>query len=177
MSSALKKWLALGFSVTAIWFFAFIIIQQDLRQGANDTQAEIAGNVELALADGTPFKYFSSANPVRIGKSLTPYVILYDRNGVPLTGNGSLNGNFPVPPKEIFDYLLVHGEDRFTWEPMPGVREAVVARFHDGKDPVFIIVGRSLAEVEQHITELTRISVVFWAMTMLGSFVLSAIFS
>lgn len=177
MTAVLKKWLALGFSITAIWSFLFVIVQQDLRLGANDTQAEIAGNVELALLDGTPFKYFSSANPVKIGKSLTPYVILYDRNGVPLAGNGSLEGNFPVPPKGVFDNLLAHGEERFTWEPSPGVREAVVARLYRGTDPVFIIVGRSLAEVESHIKEIARLSVVLWMITLLGSFVLSAVFS
>ena len=168
MASILKKWLTLGFCVTAILFFTLVVVRQDLRLSADDTQAEIAGNVELALADGTPFKYFSSANPVKIGKSLTPYVILYDRNGVPLAGNGSLDGNFPVPPK---------GEDRFTWEPIPGVREAVVARVHGDKEPVFIVVGRSLVEVESHISELTRISIVFWVVSMLGSFALTAVLS
>jgi hypothetical protein len=177
MASILKKWLTLGFCVTAILFFTLVVVRQDLRLSADDTQAEIAGNVELALADGTPFKYFSSANPVKIGKSLTPYVILYDRNGVPLAGNGSLDGNFPVPPKGTFDYLLAHGEDRFTWEPIPGVREAVVARVHGDKEPVFIVVGRSLVEVESHISELTRISIVFWVVSMLGSFALTAVLS
>lgn len=177
MKGAFKKWLPLGFSITAVFLFGYVAVQQNLRMSANDTQAEIAGNVELSLGEGTPYKFFSSTHPVEIGKSLTPYVLLYDLDGKPLGGNAALNGNYPIPPKEIFTYLLTHHEDRFTWEPKPGVREAVVARFHSGTNPAYIIVSRSLAEVESHIKQLLHLTLVLWIGAMFGSYVLTLLLS
>ena len=172
-----KKWLPLGFSLTLVFLFGYVIMQQDLRMGANDTQAEIAGNVDLALGEGTPYKIFSSANPVKIGKSLTPYLILYGLDGKPLGGNGAMEGNYPTPPKGVFDYVLLHKEDRFTWEPKSGVREAVVMRLHEGTNPAYILVGRSLTEVERHISQLSLLTLILWIGTMLGSLVLTVILS
>ena len=177
IKGSFKKWLPLGFSITAVFLFGYVIVQQDLRMGVNDTQAEIAGNVDLALGEGTPYKFFNSANPVKIGKSLTPYLILYGLDGKPLGGNGAMEGNYPTPPKGVFDYVLSHKEDRFTWEPKPGVREAVVIRLHDGTSPAYILVGKSLTEVEKHIAQLSLLTQILWAGTMSGSFVLTIILS
>ena len=177
LKGSFKKWLPLGFSITAIFLFGYVALEQSMRMSANDTQAEIARNVEQSLTEGTPYKLFSSTHPVVIGESLTPYVVLYDMDRKPLSGNGMLGGNYPAPPKGTFDYLLTHHEDRFTWEPRPGMREAVVALFHDGKNPAYIIVGKSLLEVDKHIDQLSRLTLVLWLGTIFGSFVLTLILS
>ncbi len=177
LKNIFKKWLPLGFSITAVYLFGFLAVEQGMRMTAYDTQAEIAGNVELSLGEGTPYKLFNSDHPVQIGESLTPYVLLYDMKGKPVGGNAVLAGNYPIPPKGVFDYLLAHHEDRFTWEPRPGMREAVVARYHGGNNPAYIIVGRSLAEVEKHIDKLLVLSFVLWLGTIFGSFVLTLILS
>lgn len=177
LKSVLKRWISLGFSITVIFLFGFLATQQIYRMSANDTPAEIAHNVDLSLGEGTPYKYFSSARPVEIGLSLTPFVLLYDLDGKPLAGNGALDGNYPVPPKGIFEGLRKDKESRFTWEPKPKARQAVVALFHEGNNPAFIIVGRSLTETEQHIKQLFLMTGLLYLITLFGSLVLTFILS
>jgi hypothetical protein len=177
MTMSCKKWIPLGFSVTAVFLFGYIAVQQSLRMSANDAPLDIAINIDQALSEGVSYKQFSSARPVDLGKSLSPYVILYDATGKPIAGSGAINGNYPVPPSGVFAYLRTHKEDSFTWEPEKGVRQAVVARYHDGEAPVFILAGHSLYEVEAHVAELTRLALVLWLVTMIGSYLLTLILS
>lgn len=177
ITTASKKWIPLGFAITTVFLFGYIAEQQALRMGANDTLYNIVTDVDQALSEGVSFKQFNSARPVEIDKSLSPFVTLYDDKGMPIAGSGAIRGNYPIPPAGVFAYLRSHDSDSFTWEPAPGVRQAVVATYHRGQTPVFILAGHSLREVEAHISQLTRIAAALWLVAMAGSFILTLILS
>ncbi len=177
IASAIKRSIPLGFAITLVFFFVFLIIQQTLRLGANEQVVQIAHDVSDALGQGAPYTAFNAPHPVNIANSLSPYVIIFDQEGKMLTGSGVLDGEVPRPPKGVFDYVKLHQEERVTWSPKPGVRIALVGVYHSGVNPGFVFAGRSLAEVERRIGTITQLTVLAWFATLVASFLLSALYS
>jgi hypothetical protein len=52
--------------------------------------------------------------------------MMFDRRRHVLVSSGRLNGRIPVLPGGVLAWATRHGEDRITWEPQPGPREAAV---------------------------------------------------
>jgi hypothetical protein len=74
-----------------------------------------------------------------------------------------LDGKTPLPPLGVLDSVRRSGEDRITWQPAPGVRQAiVVTRFQHG----FVLAGRSLRLVEQRESGAEGVVAVFWFATL-----------
>jgi hypothetical protein len=164
-----RAWLPLGFAITFIFVFIYMTAQQNLRMNANDPQVTIANDIAMALGEGVPYSEFSSPHPVDMAASLSPYVILYDLSGKPIIGSAALDHSYPTPPRGVFEYAKKHGEDRVTWQPKKGVRQAIVVRYHLGTNPAYVVAGRSLTEVESREAWLFNGTEVLWAFTMLGS--------
>jgi hypothetical protein len=124
--------------------------QQMLRTGANDPQIQFAEDISVALQNGTEPKLIipDETAQVDMAGSLTTYVLIYDNDGNVMAGNGRVNGGLPTPPKGVFDVARSLGQNRITWQPMPGVRSAIVIKHVPGDHPGFVLVGRSLREVE-----------------------------
>ena len=175
--SAIKRFIPLGFAITLIFFFIFLIVQQALRLGANEQVVQIAHDVSDALGQGAPYSAFSSPRPVNIASSLSPYAILFDQDTKMLTGSGVLDGEVPRPPKGVFDYVKLHHEERVTWSPKPGVRIALVGVYHSGVNPGFVFAGRSLREVENRIQTLLQLTLLAWLATLVASFLLFALYA
>ena len=76
-------------------------------------------------------------------------MIVYDDQNRILQSTGILNGLPPALPRGVFNYVLNHGEDRVTWQPQKGVRLAAVIVRVQGHATGYVLVGRSLAEVEK----------------------------
>ena len=104
-SLIIKRWLPLAFAVSAVFVYSYILSQQYFRMVGNDAQVEIAGNIEQALSEGTTLDAFTTSHLIDMERSLTPYAIFYGIDQKPVSGNGSLDGNYPVPPKGVFEYL------------------------------------------------------------------------
>ena len=175
--SAIKRFIPLGFAITLIFLFVFLIVQQALRLGANEQVVQIAHDVSDALGQGAPYSAFSSPRPVNIASSLSPYVILFDKDTKMLTGSGVLDGEVPRPPKGVFDYVKLHHEERVTWSPKPGVRIALVGVYHAGVNPGFVFAGRSLGEIENRIHTLLQLTLLAWLATLVASFLLFALYA
>lgn len=124
--------------------------QQALRTAANDPQVQYAEDIAFALQNGTDPKTIipDDTSKVDMAGSLTPFIIIYDESGNVLAGNGQLNGGLPTPPKGVLDVARSLGQNRITWQPMPGVRSAIVVKHVSGDHPAFVLAGRSLREVE-----------------------------
>lgn len=149
-----RRFLPLAFLAAALCGLVYIVGQQMLRQAGNNPQIEIAEATAAQISaggsilDALPAGVASTS--VDIANSLTPYVVLFDRSGAPLAGNGILNGSLAKLPAGVFEYAAAHGEDRITWQPMPGVRQAavVVAVSNPNSVAGFVVAGRSLRAVE-----------------------------
>ncbi len=100
-------------------------------------------------------------------RSLASFVMVFDASGRVLASSAALNGAPPSLPDGVLTYVQAHGEDRFTWQPTPGVRSAAVATRFQGQRSGFVVAGRSLREVEDR-KERLKTDIAFLGSAALG---------
>ena len=164
MKKILIAWLPFAVLVTALCGLVYATVQQNYRQNANDPQIQMAEDIADALETGKSPASFVSVAPVQsdIAKTLAPFVIIFDDSMHPIVSTAIVSGKTPIPPSGIFDFVKSHGEERLTWQPAEGVRIAAIVRFFAGSEPGFVLVGRSLREVEKREAQLGFFCLVAW---------------
>lgn len=163
---------------TVLALALYSIPQQVLRQGANDPQIQLAGDLAARLEQGIAPAEAVPAGSVDIARSLSPFVIAYDDQGRPLGSNAQLNGQTPAPPKGVFEYTRIHGEERISWQPVlgreHGVRIAAVIKRVNGPQPGFVLAGRNMREVEAREQQVEQMAGLAW-IAMLGLILLGTV--
>ena len=144
-------------------YFAY---QQILRQGANDPQIQMAEDYSGRLSSGESLSIFMGLKLVDIDKSLSPYVMVYDDTGTLKFSSARFNGNIPTIPSGVLKYTRSHIEDRVTWQPSVGVRQAIVVKYYKGNNNGFVVAGRSLREVEIREDNLTKQLFFLWVISV-----------
>jgi hypothetical protein len=148
MKTILKYWLVMAVMITGLVGLCYGAVQQDLRQSANDPQIQMAEDIAAKLTDGLPLQSVVPSEKVDIAKSLAPYIIVFDATRKPIASSAQLDGQIPTLPPGVPDYVRQNGENRITWQPQIGVRSAIVVTQFKGSNSGFVLVGRSLREVE-----------------------------
>ncbi len=162
-----RHWVPFAVVSTLFCGLIYATVQQNIRSSANDPQIQIAETIGNALVGGQAPQAVIPDSRVDIATSLANYAILYDDAGKPVIASGQLHGNVPTLPPGIFEYVRAHGEDRITWQPEPDVRSAIVViRFVGPKKSGFILVGRSLREIEKREDRLVKMIALAWAATL-----------
>lgn len=146
IKNILRVWIPIAILVAAFCALSYATVQQSLRQGANDPQIQMAEDAAEALNQGASASSVIPKETVDIGKSLSPFIVLYDNNGEPTASSGLLFGQMPIYPKGALDSATRSGENRVTWQPSSNVRIASVVVPYKGG---FVMAGRSLREVEK----------------------------
>lgn len=175
MFVGVTRWIPLGFAVTAIFGVVYIETQFQMRSAANDPQVAIVRDIDHALGAGATYESFNDPNPIDLGESDAPYVLIYDLNHKPLAGSAVLHGEIPMVPRGVLEFAKLHGEHRLTWQPERGVRQAIVVLYHAGLSPAFVVVGRSLHETESRDFQLLCLTEITWSFAMLGSLILAVL--
>jgi hypothetical protein len=170
MRKILKFFLPLLVIITCLSFLIYGSIQQVLRQGANDPQIQIAEDIAYQASRGDNPLFYLPPGKVDIARSLATFVLIYDSNAKLLSSTAILDNKNPVVPQGVFENVKNKGETRFTWQPKEGVRNAVVAVYYKGEKPGYILVGRSLREVEQRVERLTFMVFAGWLFTTIALF-------
>lgn len=155
--------------VTVFSGFVFIAVQQEIRHTANDPQIQIAEDAQNALTQGFSMEsVIPSGSKVDLAISLSSFIVLFDEEGNPIGGNALLNGKLPRLPQGVFGYVRENGEDRVTWQPQPELRfAAVITRYAGAKSSGFILVARSLREVEERQIQLLMQAAIAWVLSCL----------
>ena len=174
-------WIILVVTITGLVGLSFGLVQQVLRQSANDPQIQLAEDGARALAGGQdivlPFPASAPSGgdgtPIDIATSLAPFIIVFDDSGTVLSTSGQLDGKTPVPPTGVLEYVRSHGEERLTWQPRSDVRIASVITRYIGKKSGFVLAGRSLKETEARIQKLQTLALLAWAAILGITFLLS----
>src|SRR4051812_39571441 len=98
-------WALLSIVATGVCVAAFLAGQQIYRQTLNDPQQQMAEDGALKLASGAvPADIVTRQLAlIDIQKSLSPWIAVYDSQGLPLEASGQLNNAPPQPPQGIFD--------------------------------------------------------------------------
>lgn len=180
MIKAVRKvpsyWWALMLVASLLCGGIYITGQQLLRQTANDPQIQIAQDTAFAIAHGADMQQFVSGPQVELTRSLATFVMIYDDSYQRVESTALLNDHELNIPAGVLRYTNEHGEDRITWQPMPDVRLATVVVKMNGSKSGFVVVGRSLKEVENRSWILLRNVFLGWIVILLSSLV-AAIYS
>jgi hypothetical protein len=171
IKSILRNWLPIAVVITAMSGLVYLAVQQALRQGANDPQIQMAEDAATVLAHGGTVESVLPTTQVDLEQSIAPFITVFDDTGTPLASSGLLHGQMPPIPAGVFDYVRQHGEDRITWQPEPGVRQAIVVVSYTGSPSGFVVAGRSLREVERREDGALLEAGAAWLVTMFGSLV------
>jgi hypothetical protein len=155
--SILKAWLPLAGLATVLCGTVYLAVQQDLRQTANDPQIQIAEDAANALAHGaTPTQILGQSGQSDISTSLAAYMMMFSNNDKATVSTAAYGGKMFVtaPPAGTFNAAQT-SEQRFTWEPMHGIRSAaVLVHYTSNAGSGYVLVGKSLREVEKRESSL-----------------------
>ena len=167
------SWLPLAAAVTVVCGLVYLVAQQNARLGANEIPAALAADAAAALAAGQPAAAVLPAAQVDRARSLSPFLIVYDRSGAAAATNASLRGGLPALPAGVLEYAAQHGENRVTWQPEAGLRLAAVALPVGGGPGGWVLAARSLREAERRIDLLGAQVALGWAAALAISFALA----
>lgn len=164
--------LVLAAIATGVALALYAIPQQVLRQSLNDPQIQMAGDLAAQLEQGAvPTAAIPQGQSVDMSRSLAPFVIVYDDQGHPVASQATLDGNVPVPPMGVFDYVRRHGQERVSWQPVLGSARAVrigsVVERLGGAHPGFVLAGRNMREEEMREGQVAQMAGLTW-LGMLG---------
>jgi hypothetical protein len=149
LSATFVAWLPLAITIVIFSGLAYAVVQQNYRQSANDPQIQIAEDLATAIAQGQPVNQIVPAQgTTELASTLSPFVMIYSSTSTLIGSSALLDGKNPSFPTSVFDSVRAHGQWRQTWQPAPGVREAVVVAPFSGTSSGFLVVGRSLKEIE-----------------------------
>ncbi|QQS23273.1 hypothetical protein IPM19_01770 [bacterium] len=156
----------LAILVTVIFATVYFSVQQSYRTNANDPQVEVVGQVEEVIKQDVPLDAIvSEAEQIDIAESLSLFVMIFDSNRQLIGSSATLDGQAPTPPENVFALAKEQGENRFTWEPKPGVQVAAVLKPVD--DKAFVLAGRSLKEINDREAALLKTCIIGWAISVL----------
>lgn len=154
--------------ITMLAGLTFFVSKQTMRQMAFDPQIQVAEDLANQLRDGRSGQ--ASLNKVEITRSLAQFTIMLDKSGKLTSSTALLDGQAPIISPEILNGARDTGESRVTWQPKKGQRFAVVVRYYAGQGEGYVIIGRSLREVENRINDLGNLVLMSWLATMAVSF-------
>ncbi|HRH51252.1 MAG TPA: hypothetical protein PLP23_21045 [Panacibacter sp.] len=155
--------IAAAIIVSVIMLTIYATVQQAHRSAANDPQIQLARDIVENISHNNSYSQLLPGDTIEISKSLATFVALYNLNGDPINSTGTQDGKMPKLPKGVFEFARSNNENVFTWQPRPGVREAMVLKAVRSSEIGFVAVGRSLNEVEQREANLLNMILIAWA--------------
>lgn len=173
MGKTVRTFIPFSVIITLLCGLVYIVMQQSYRQNGNDPQIAYAQDIAASLNTGVTPQEIIPPSRIDMSKSLATFVMVFDNKNKLILSTGEINGKAPTIPAGVFSYVAKNGEDRVTWQPQKEVRVAIVAtKYRDG----YVVVGRSLKEVERRIRMLAAQVAIFWAITFIGTYISILIF-
>lgn len=161
----LLAFVPLAVLATCLAGLVYVVVQQDLRTGANDPQQQLAEDAAAKLNAGAAPASLVTGAKVDLAASLAPFLVIYDPAGSVLATNGQLDGAPPLIPKGVLDDARANGVDAVTWQPRSGVRMATVTVPWTGGS---VMAGRSLRLVEERESQLELLVGTAWVATLIA---------
>jgi hypothetical protein len=169
--SIFKHWFGYAALVSLLCGIIYIVTQQNFRLTGNDPQYQMVEDAANAINKGADPKTLVGPTPaIEISESLSPFLVIYDAGGNVVAGSATLNGKPLKIPQGVIDYIQKNGNDAASWQPGPGVRQAMVGSATAGKNYI-VVAGRSLRKIEERIGILGEQVLFGWAMSLLAMLV------
>lgn len=158
-----RIWLAVAGAATLIIGVAYVMVQQATRLSADDAPLALAQTIKNNLENGSSPNDVIPAQTINLRNNNNLFAVVTDSSQHVLASSASLDGQNPLPPKGVFAYTKVHGNDQFSWQPAAKVRLATYVLSY-GKEPNdgFIITGQSLSQFEKRVNTYTQLAMAAW---------------
>ena len=149
--------------ITLISIMVYGTAQQMLRMSANYAPLQLATDAVNKLNSGVLPRSMMLPTSIEISQSLYPFLIILDQNKSVIVTSATLDGEVPAIPQGTFDYVAKSGQDKVTWQPYPGVREAlVIDKYKNGPISGYVVAGGTLKLTEDTIDKLGRDIFIGW---------------
>jgi len=162
---AIALFLPAAVLATGLAGLIYVVIQQDLRSGANDPQEQLASDAAAELNAGAAPTGVVPGRMVNVTTSLAPFLVVYDLAGKVVVSDGQLDGSPPQIPSGVLASARASGRDAVTWQPRAGVRIATVTVPWTGGT---VMAGRSLRLVEERESQLEVLVGAGWIVVLVG---------
>lgn len=143
-------------TVAAMGFYG--TVQQTLRRATNEPQASMANDVASSLENGARPQDLTKGQ-VNMANNMAPFIIIYDKDGKVVSGNGYLDGQVPQVPIGVLRASTREKSNRITWQPEDNVRVASVT--YATRD-YYVLGGRSTKVSEDEIIKVARWTGLVW---------------
>lgn len=172
-ATVFNAWFGYAAIITLACGIIYVTVQQDFRLSANDPQIQMAQDAAIAIDKGADPKNLAGTNAAtELSQNLSPFLVIYDPSGNIIAGTATLNGKPLKIPQGVIDYIRKNGRDAASWQPEPGVRQAMVGVSTAKKDYI-VVAGRSLAPTEERIDRLGEQVAFGWVMSLIGMLVVA----
>jgi len=149
--------------VTGLSALSYLLVQQDIRIGANTPLIQAAENTANSISMGNDLTKLKNNSKIDLAKNLATFIMVYDSKRNPIISIGTLHSDIPQVPTGVFNYVDANGEDSLTWEPETGVRLAiVVTKFNTSNSSGYVVAGRSLRVIENNENVLELDTIIAW---------------
>ena len=152
--------------VTGIILLVYAAMQQQYRSAANDPQLQMARDAVTALKQGKAVAEIMPTDTVDMEQSLATCMQLYNTSGKQVASNGYIGAKPPVVPAGVLNKARVEGEYPVSWQPSPMARMGAVIAYTGGRQGSYVLVTRSLEEVEKRIGALVKMIFMCWLLCM-----------
>lgn len=172
-ATVFKAWFGYAAIITLACGIIYVTVQQNFRLSANDPQIQMAQDAAIAIDKGADPKNLQGTNlAFEISQNLSPFLVVYDPSGNLIAGSTTLNGRPLKVPQGVIDYIRKNGRDAASWQPEPGVRQAMVGVSTANKNYI-VIAGRSLGPTEERISRLGEQVAFGWVMSLIALLVVA----
>jgi hypothetical protein len=166
-----RNWFTYAVLISLLCGIIYFTVQQNYRHTANDPQYQMTEDAVNAINKGADPKSLVSSTPaIEISQSLSPFLVIYNVNGNIAAGSATLNSKPLKIPQGVIEYVQKNGQDAATWQPVPGVRHAMVGLSTANKAFV-VVAGRSLRKIEERIAQLGEQVLLGWALSLVAMLV------
>jgi hypothetical protein len=140
-----------------------------LRNGGDRQPLQLVARAAGQLTTGSPP---GSVLPpvINMASNPAPFVIVYDPQHHVLASSGRLGGRTPALPAGVLVWVASHGQERITWQPAPGLREAAIIEPYLGPHPGFVLAAQSLQTISAQQRSLTWSVACIWLAALVLSF-------
>ena len=127
LTCSIAIWLPIAVAITGLSVTVYGVAQQSLRLMADEQAAALALRTAARLNSGVSPSEAEPTSQVDIATSLDPFVLVFNADRQLLSATATLRSQPPDYPTGVFDTLRTRAQDRVTWQPEAGIRDATVA--------------------------------------------------
>jgi hypothetical protein len=161
MKSSIITHLVAATLFSLIILLIYATVQQTYRSAANDPQMQLARDIAGNIRYTRTCHYYADSF-VDPRHSLGTFMQLYNEKGQLLFSGGTIHGRAPQIPKGVLENAKQYIENAVTWQPTADVRLATVAEYTRMPDTAYVVVARSLQEVEIRESNLVTMIILSW---------------